>query len=444
MLTGSGVALILRLVGMDSGDYWSWSGWHYFALIAGFSVLSKHLIRYRGSHVFNPSNFGLVVAFLLLGSTVVEPLDFWWAPMSFWMALTYLIIVAGGIVITRRLQLLEMAVAFWVVLAIALGVLAASGHCMTATWSPTPVCGAQFWSVLVTSPEVLIFLFFMITDPKTVPIGRLARLTFAAALAVVATVLMAPQSVEFATKVALLGSLVVLTPLRGVFERLMSSRNPARSGLGDLFARLISAGGRPLIVFGRGAAVGSLLVLVAMAIVAAGSPARQGAQARTPAPLPEITVEVDPATVPAVSVSDEVYSLNAEFDETYIQGVAVILAENLAIEGEAIREGDGGLLAAADADERLVEMQAKLDEAIATGERVVARYEFDALEVYVAETEEGQAGAALGFEGSGTVAQIVHDAVGVEQSITTSEFALTFVMRQLGDRWLIVSTQPAE
>ena len=87
-------------------------------------------------------------------------------------------------------------------------------------------------------------------------------------------------------------------------------------------------------------------------------------------------------------------------------------------------------------------MQAKLDEAIATGERVVARYEFDSLEVYVAENEEGQDGAALGFDGSGTVAHIVHDAVGVEEATTTTEFSSTFVMRQLGgDRWLIVSTQ---
>ena len=42
---------------------------------------------------------------------------------------------------------------------------------MTANWAFAPVCGADFWRVIVTSPEVLIFLFFMITDPKTVPAG---------------------------------------------------------------------------------------------------------------------------------------------------------------------------------------------------------------------------------------------------------------------------------
>ena len=49
MLTGSGVALILRYVPTGSGDYWSWAGWHWFALVAGVSVLSKYLLRWRGN-----------------------------------------------------------------------------------------------------------------------------------------------------------------------------------------------------------------------------------------------------------------------------------------------------------------------------------------------------------------------------------------------------------
>ena len=80
MLTGSGVALILRVVGTPLDDHWSTYGWSVFAVVAGLSLLSKYVIRYRGSHVFNPSNIGLVVAFVVLGTSRVEPLDFWWAP----------------------------------------------------------------------------------------------------------------------------------------------------------------------------------------------------------------------------------------------------------------------------------------------------------------------------------------------------------------------------
>ena len=43
-------------------------GWYLFAGVAALSLLTKYVIRYRGSHLFNPSNLGLVVAFLVLGS----------------------------------------------------------------------------------------------------------------------------------------------------------------------------------------------------------------------------------------------------------------------------------------------------------------------------------------------------------------------------------------
>ena len=68
MLTGSGVALILRVVGTPPDDPWTSTAGEIFAVVAGLSLLSKYVIRYRGSHVFNPSNIGLVVAFIVLGS----------------------------------------------------------------------------------------------------------------------------------------------------------------------------------------------------------------------------------------------------------------------------------------------------------------------------------------------------------------------------------------
>ena len=43
---------------------------------------------------------------------------------------------------------------------------------MTAAWHVGPIEGAEFWWLLVSSPEILVFLFFMITDPKTIPASR--------------------------------------------------------------------------------------------------------------------------------------------------------------------------------------------------------------------------------------------------------------------------------
>lgn len=418
MLTGSGVALILRLVEMEAGDYWAWTGWHYYAVIAGLSVATKYLIRHRGIHLFNPSNVGLVAAFLILGSDLIEPLDFWWAPLGPWMVFAYLVILVGGIAITRRLALLEVAVGFWLVLAAGLGILAASGHCMIAAWAPEPLCGGSFWTVLITSPEVLIFQLFMITDPKTIPRGRLPRLAFSAALGLLATLLIAPQATEFGAKVALLGSLVLLTPVRGVFERLGAVAGPGP--------------GRPR-AFLQGAWIGAGLVAVATAVVFAGGPARSAPAA--PALAAPTVIAVDPATLPEATVDPEVATLNLDSDPA---AVALAFAENLATEAEALRKADGGMLAGVATGERLAQLQRRLDEAITTGIRRTHEYRFDSIHIALAARPEGQSSAGLSVRATGTRDVVVFDALGNETTRDAEDYTADFMLRQVaGDRWLI-------
>jgi Na+-transporting NADH:ubiquinone oxidoreductase subunit NqrB len=438
MLTGSGVALILRYVDTGPGQYWSWAGWQWFAAIAGVSVLTKYVIKWRGAHVFNPSNVGLVAAFLIVGSGVIEPLDFWWAPLGLWMLVAYVLIVGGGIVITRRLHLLETAVVFWTVLIAGLGVLAASGHCMIATWSTTPVCDMRFWATLSTSPEVLIFLFFMITDPKTIPTGRTARVVFAGSLAILATLLMAPQAVEYGAKVALLGSLVMWSPLRWAFDRIWASEAAEGSGTAQLITRLTPSG-RPVLTFTKGLALGSLSVLVAIGIVVAGAPARDSAAASGTGPV-SLPVDLDVAGLPVVTIDDSTDQLDISIDENVAGDLAVMLAENLALEAEAIRTADAELLSFADGGERVTEIQARIDDAITSGKRVADHYQLESLLLRLADESEGQASAALAFDAEGIVSTVTYDANGREVNSSSRSFATTFVLRQLaGDRWLIVT-----
>ncbi|HEY5579371.1 MAG TPA: hypothetical protein VIL12_06780 [Acidimicrobiia bacterium] len=446
LLTGSGVALILRVVGAERGDHWTWSGWYLFAVVAGLSLLTKYLIRRRGSHLFNPSNVGLVVAFLVLGSSRVEPLDFWWAPLNGPMAAAYVIILVGGLAITARLRLLGMAVTFWLTLATGLGLLAASGHCFTAAWSLAPVCGSSFFWVVITSPEVLIFLFFMITDPKTIPAGGAARIAFAACLALLSTLLIAPQSTEFGAKVALLAALVLMTPVRFLFDRALGGVEAEPSQLSTFVTRLTTARGAPLgpaRIFTRGAIVGSVGVFVAVGIVAGGAPAREAALAAPTFETEDVAVEIDQSTLPPVTVSPDVMALNSDVVGGGFEHLAVIMAENLAVEGEAMLRGDQSLLLGVDSGERLAEMERRIDEAAAQGERVVAYYTFDSLSLQVTFADGPQGGASLGLEARGSVEEVTYDAGGVEQHRTTSPLATTFVLRQgSGDRWLIVDAVP--
>src|SRR6476469_10236421 len=102
MLTGNGVAFILRVPGTHHGDWWSVRGWWIFMGTAAVSLLSKYVIKWRGGHVFNPSNFGLVLCFVVLGRNRAEPLDFWWGGMSPWLGLAFVVIVTGGLLILSR------------------------------------------------------------------------------------------------------------------------------------------------------------------------------------------------------------------------------------------------------------------------------------------------------------------------------------------------------
>ena len=172
LLTGNGVAFVLRVPGTEHGDWWSLHGWWIFAGTAAVALLSKYVVIFRGRHVFNPSNFGLVLCFLLIGPERADPLPFWWGPMSVWLALALVLIVGGGLAILRRLRLVAIAVGFWLTFAAGIGVLAAGGHEMTAAWHLGPIGGLDLWWLLVTSPEILVFLFFMITDPRTIPTER--------------------------------------------------------------------------------------------------------------------------------------------------------------------------------------------------------------------------------------------------------------------------------
>jgi Na+-transporting NADH:ubiquinone oxidoreductase subunit NqrB len=444
MLTGSGVALIMRVVGTPSDDPWNPYAWHLFAIVAGGSLLTKYVVKRGGSHVFNPSNVGLVVAFAVLGSSQLEPLDFWWAPLEPPMLAAYAVILAGGLLITARLRLLALAASFWLTFAISLGVLAASGHCMTARWAFGPVCGVDYWRVIVTSPEVLIFLFFMITDPKTIPSGRVGRVGFGILVALASTLLMAPQTTEFATKVALLGGLVLICAARPVLDRLVPQPRSAADDVGPWAMRLATGRGRASTGV-RLATTGVAAVAVTAGIVAAGGPARGAIAADTGEVLDRVPHQVDPSTFPAITVGQDVTDWDHAITGPGAREVVLTLAENLELENQALLRRDASILAAVDHGDRLIEMQGRLEAAAATGRTVIARYRFDSLHLSLVVPFGVQTGLSLGIDARGTVTYETVDAGGQVEDRSSSPFEGRFVVRRAtGDRWLNVAVLPGE
>ncbi len=442
MLTGSGVALILRAPGTPD-DAWSFHAWYVFAGVAAFSLLTKYAIRYRGSHLFNPSNIGLVVAFVVLGSARVEPLDFWWAPLNGWMAIAYAVILGGGLLITTRLGLLGMAVTFWLALAAGVGVLAVAGHCMTARWAFAPVCGFDYWRVIMTSPEVLIFLFFMITDPKTVPAGRVGRVTFGVFVAMASTLLMAPQTDEFGTKVALLAGLVLVCALRPVLERFVPAPRSPADEVGRFAVGLATGGAlRGALRIGLALAV---VVGVGFGLVAAGSPAGSTVAIPTDDVVGRARRDIDPATFPTITVEQDVSDWNHEIAGPVAQQIVLDLVENLELENQALLSSDASILTAINHGDRLDEMRDRLEAAEATGVTEIERFQIDDVRVTLLVPFGKQEGLSLGLESRGTVTEQTYDAAGELESSTTSPFAQTFAVRQVtGARWLNVGVLPPD
>jgi Na+-transporting NADH:ubiquinone oxidoreductase subunit NqrB len=435
MLTGNGVALILRVAGQRPDDHWTLDGWWVFAGVAGLSLLSKYVIKYRGSHVFNPSNIGLVGAFLVLGVSRVEPLDFWWAPLHPGMLLAYAVIFVGGALITRRLKLLALATTFWLAIAAGLGILAASGHCMTANWAFAPVCGLDYWRVIVTSPELMIFLFFMITDPKTTPLGQVGRVLFGLLVAITSTLLMAPQVDEFGTKVGLLTGLVVICALRPLVDRVVPEPKSAADDLRRVGRRL--GGPVPLV-----AAVVGLLV-VGTGIVLAGSPARGIPVPATSEALNRPPGAVDPATLPAITVQQDVTDFDSTLTASGLGSVVVVLGQNLELENQALLRRDESLLPQIDHGDRLAQMRTALADARTSGRTTIVHYRFDSIDASLLVPFGAQTGLSLGLHGRGTATRETYDASGALVSSTTEPFDQVFAVRRAtGARWLTVGLLP--
>ncbi len=270
ILTGSSVAFILRASGTRHGDWWSLHGIQFFILAGLISLLSKHLLRPTGRHLFNPSNIGIVWCLLVIGPNHVFAQYLWWGPSRVGVALAYVVIALGAGWILRSVRMIPMAASFLATFAVLIGMLAVSGRSFIAIWHDGPITGLSYWATITLSPELLVFVFFMISDPQTAPKAPHGRIIYGAAVATVAAALISFQPTEFAIKVAILASLTVTCALVPFIDNasrrlpqdcpaLPEDRLPATPALGP---RLAAAARRPAVI-------AAVLIAVAVPVNAA-------------------------------------------------------------------------------------------------------------------------------------------------------------------------------
>jgi Na+-translocating ferredoxin:NAD+ oxidoreductase RnfD subunit len=433
LLTGNGVALILRVPGTQHGDWWSLNGWWIFVLTSAISLLSKYLIRVGDRPLFNPSNIGLVLVFLVLGPTRVEPLDFWWANVGPALILALAVIIAGGLFLVTRVKMLGAALAFWFTFATFLGVLAITGHCMTAVWHVGPICDGAYWRAIVFSPEILIFMFFMITDPRSAPRGRVARMVFGAGVAAMAVLLAAPQRTEYASKVAVLGALVVLCAMRPLIERLWpADRAPHEASDSS---------------FNRTAVVVALAVLVpGLLVVLGGSTRRLRPSVNVPPAELIACVNASPSGGVIVrtgqrptAVNQPSFGVSNSFSQEQAQAVSDDTVDNLRTASRALATGNPALAEKVATNVYLIELQRQICAAQATGNAVVPEYVFDSSEVRILIRTKGQTVPEVDVRLQGQVRLVSREVQPPYRVLGahTERFDHSYIVEQSGGRWLI-------
>lgn len=194
------------------------------ALAALIAIGSKFILRTHNKHYFNPANIGICMAILLTSKGWISPGQ--WGSEGIWL---FLVGILGFMVVTRAKRL-ELALFF----------ILAYG-------------GAMAWRVLIwqnwpadallhtfSNGALLLFTFFMITDPVSTPAHRYVRIFWAAGTGFLAFWLQAYQWVNGSP----LWALFIFSFLTPLLDRLFpaerfqwnssansSSSSPEKSGI---------------------------------------------------------------------------------------------------------------------------------------------------------------------------------------------------------------------
>ncbi len=136
---------------------------------ASISIASKYILRVNKKHIFNPSAIGIVAAVFLTDKAWISP-----GQWGSGMVILFACICLGSIVVTK-VQKLDVSVAF-------LGIFATLLFIRQNIFLGWPI---DFFVQSISTGSILLFSFFMITDPKTTPNHFMARVVWSILIAAI-------------------------------------------------------------------------------------------------------------------------------------------------------------------------------------------------------------------------------------------------------------------
>lgn len=192
LITGLSLSLLLR-----ADEPW-------LPVIAGIiAIASKFVLRIDGKHIWNPAGFAIVVLLLTSNGVWISPGQ-WGASIWLGSLLAFL-----AILVLRAAQRSDVALFF-------LGSHAALLFAR-AYWLGDPLAIPLHQ---LQSGSLLIFTFFMISDPRTTPDSRLGRFLFALGVALLAHYL----AFFVQMRPALYVALIALSPLTFLLDRIIRTK----------------------------------------------------------------------------------------------------------------------------------------------------------------------------------------------------------------------------
>jgi len=160
----SGISLTL-LVKPQGGALWP------FALGAFLAISSKYVLQYRNNHLWNPTNFA-ITALLLAAPSRISVLSHQWGND----VATNLVIWTFGLVIAARVRVIHITLTYVASFLVLNSLRAALLH--------QPILPEI---APITGPMYQLFVFFMITDPRTIVRERRWQMAVAMLIALVET-----------------------------------------------------------------------------------------------------------------------------------------------------------------------------------------------------------------------------------------------------------------
>lgn len=140
-----------------------------YPLLAFIGIASKHLLAINNKHIFNPNNFALALGVLFLEDKMTIIGGRWGGHA--WLALT---IIALGIIVNIKANKLTIVLSF--LASFILFAVARSYYLnVTLTWVFMPLTGPSFF----------LFVFYMLTDPRTTPNTTNGQISFGILLALI-------------------------------------------------------------------------------------------------------------------------------------------------------------------------------------------------------------------------------------------------------------------